>query len=71
MGIQFRLDENEVLFRLKLVFGRSADRADPVVGKVFEFGSGFNAAIRITGCRIIHIPAYSTDVSFHGLSSFS
>jgi hypothetical protein len=70
MEIQFRLDGKEVLFRLKLVFSRPADRADPTVRKVFEFGSGFNAAVRVTGRRIVHIAANSTDISFHGLSSF-
>jgi hypothetical protein len=51
--------------RLKLVFRRSADGTDPVVGQVLEGGAGAYPVVRVAGFRIVHISAHHTFVFLH------
>jgi hypothetical protein len=43
----------------------AAFRADPVIGKIFESGPGFDIAVGVSHLGIIHVTAYFTDILLH------
>jgi hypothetical protein len=47
------------------ILAGSADRANPVFGKIFESGSGYYPGIGITVSRIVHITADVAYMFFH------
>ncbi len=53
----------------KLVFGRAADRAGPVIGQILEGCARRNPVGRVPRFRIIFITADQASVFFHGDSS--
>jgi hypothetical protein len=50
---------------LKLIFVGAADRAFPVIGKIFEGGTRGSTIIRIANCRFISIITELAHVTFH------
>ncbi|MPM63148.1 hypothetical protein SDC9_110028 [bioreactor metagenome] len=44
----------------------SAERAYPILGKVFKGCSGFDSVVGITYSRVVHIPAKIALILFHG-----
>jgi hypothetical protein len=64
--IPFRLTINisKLLFG-ELVLANSANRADPVIGKIFKSGAGGNSSILVAFCRVINISAYLAFPFFH------
>ena len=54
----------------KIGFVHAAERAAPIVGKIFKGGAGGNAVVGITDCGVIDITAHVTYVLFHNLMIF-
>ena len=61
----------ESAFRGKIILGRAAYGADPVLGEFFERSPGFNAAFRIPDSRVVDITTNIAGVLFHLFLSFS
>jgi len=53
------------LIGFKRIFFNAADRAYPVVRKVFERSTRFYPVVRVTGFWVIDIAAYRTNIFFH------
>ena len=49
----------------KFLFAGPAFRADPILRQILERRAGFNAVIRISGCRIVNVTAQCTSVFDH------
>jgi hypothetical protein len=58
------------LFFREIGFVHAAERAAPIVGKIFKGGAGGNAVVGITDCGVIDITAHVTYVLFHNLMIF-
>ena len=57
-------------FRVEIGLGDTASGADPIFGDVFPGGSGCDAAVGITDCRVIDITTDAANILFHGGDSF-
>ncbi len=55
----------------ELVFAYSADGANPIVGDVFKFSSGSDAAIGVANRGVINPIANFTDVFIHNCKFIS
>jgi hypothetical protein len=49
----------------KVFLAGSADRTGPVVGNVFELGSGGDAAVRVTDGWVVNIAAEGANILVH------
>jgi hypothetical protein len=58
---------SELVLFFKLVFGRSADGAGPVIRKVSKGGPRFNTTIRISIGRVIDVATNRANIFIHPL----
>jgi hypothetical protein len=58
----------QLIFRREILLPDTAKRANPIRRDILESRSRGDAAIRITDCRVIHIPANVTYVFLHNYS---
>jgi len=59
---------NLILYFFEKGFVYTADRAYPVIRNIFERGAWFNAVVRITVLRIVHIAARAAYPFIHNAS---
>jgi hypothetical protein len=55
----------KLFFWLEHILPYSTNGTHPIFRKIFESCSRFNSAIRVSLCRVIHIPTYCADIFFH------
>jgi hypothetical protein len=53
-----------------MCFVYRAERAYPVGGEVFEFGTGGDAVVGVAGCGVIDVTAYVANIFFHDMAVF-
>ena len=58
------------LLFLEMCFVYRAERAYPVGGEVFEFGTGGDAVVGVAGCGVIDVTAYVANIFFHDMAVF-